>query len=757
MKNKLVWWLLICVLFVAVTSSSVFAPYEQVSKYGITNANQNWLSDRKGTSAYTTNWTDLGQGDNMPLVYDLDMDGVNEIIQSRSGTIKVYALNGSVLASKIVADLGDRQLSAFNSTNCPNHQALFVTTSTNVREMCFNGTALTDGYICQMINSPNAPDYTGIGMAYQSSNIVGMVYTGSTTRQLMRCDFTGNGTDYSNNNFVYQPKGVPATGNLLGDGYVYWLFPYFDDTTNSTGVYYVNFVGGGTYLNISYNNSNFRLMNDSPPIVIRRGGGNNDDILVPYEIFTTGPLPNAMYERDFWYMDATGYPYASSGWTPAGRIYGSCYWYDVQVSNPVQLGTNGDICYSYDKRSCYNSGSTNFVCRTPSTLVFSYTQALTLGIIGWNLLAMDMNNDNYADFFFGDGWVGGASLCLYTNNTNPLNCTSYGAVADYIYGVDADNDGARDIIFSDNSNDQFKVWLTGGAPQNITSCNDSDTASFPSISYYVQGTMNATGLYPVSDWCNGNQLYEYYCINATTPSLYPTLLDCGISGMICQNGACVTLPVNGTCIDSDNLSYPSVNSEVQGTAIANGSNVTYNQTDVCYSETNLKEYYCVSPTSSNLWYANYSCSYDGKICQDGACVAGQGGGCSNSNNSYTYPTIWLEQFPYNDSITNHGWYNYPWVVGNNAYGTCNRLFMNASLNLIPIYHQFSLNTYSNYTLTWDMASESTLVNETYEPFALPVNVYVAGTSTADPIIDLYWLNDGTIFSWDADNFTQVGN
>lgn len=904
MKNKLVWWLLICVLFVAVTSSSVFAPYEQVAKYGITNANQGWLTDTKGTSAYTLNWTDASQADNMPLVYDLDMDGVNEIIQSRSGTIKVYAPNGSVLATKIQTGLGNRQISAFNSTNCPNNQALYVTTlNSNILEMCFNGTALTDAYACTLNGvNVNIPDYIGIGMAYQGSSIVGLVYTGWVGNELGVCDFTGNNTAFYNVPDIYQIKGVPPTGNLFGDGYVWWVFSWSNST--NFGVRMVKYDSTSSIVTAPAEADSLT----DPPIVIRRGSGNNDELLIPYS--RNGYNPVYVHYK-FWYGDSTGTQYAILGLDDWGYV-------NTTLSNPVQLGVNGDICWA----SFSPNFASSFFCYTPSTLSYSYSQGHGFTGVMTKLLAMDMNNDGNADFFFGSAYYltnSNAYLCLFLNTTSALNCSIIGGVADYVYGVDADNDGSRDIIYSDSANDVFRVWLTGGAPQNITSCNDSDTASFPSISYYVQGTMNATGLYPVSDWCNGNQLYEYYCINATTPSLYPTPLDCGISGMICQNGACVTPPVNGTCVDSDNLSYPSVNFEVQGTAIANGTNTTQNQTDYCYSGDRLIEYYCTSPTSSSLWYANYSCSAFGKVCQDGACVAGQGSGyvcndtdlqtfptknyysygiaeltylgnhiwsydnclnsstlqeryctsptndtiltenfdcasvggtcvagecrvsnnsncfdsdsntyptlsttiagtamlylngnlsmvkvdnctsdttlleayCLNTNSSqiiqqsyncaqngktclagacvngttlcpiytdsYEYPVVWVETFGYIDSILNHGWSGYPFVVGNDPYSVCNVLFINRNISGNDISHTFPTTPTTDYTLRWDMHSVAYINDTNYVPNGMPLKVELRSSGGA-PVISMEWTINGTIRADDGNGgWLVIGN
>lgn len=212
--------------------------------------------------------------------------------------------------------------------------------------------------------------------------------------------------------------------------------------------------------------------------------------------------------------------------------------------------------------------------------------------------------------------------------------------------------------------------LWGGLSQNTTSsCVDSDSVIYPTIDRYTQGTMNATGITPRTDYCNGNYLLEYYCDDTSNYHPVPFQFDCASVGKVCSNGACVA-STNGTCDDTDLLATPTINYDLLGVATTNNGTNTSNYQDYCYNSTHLSEYYCGDANSPIVASTIYGC---GGICSGGACFRNQTlpSGCFNTPTTYSFPVLWYEPFNYNgDPITAHGWSGYPWVIGDVVLDFC---------------------------------------------------------------------------------------
>jgi len=817
--------ILIWVFMVAMTCTGAMA-LESVSQYGISDQHQWWVSGIMGTAPYLVNWTDLGQDDNMPLVYDLNNDSVNEIIQSRQGTIKVYDLNGSVLASAIISGLGNRQVSAFDTTHCSSGRGIYVIVSNgDMSVQCLVNNTLVTGWLCnETALDKTTPDFTGASVSnVDGHNLAVFFYESAGAHYARFCDDT-NSSKWETSLIDTRAqtfKGTPPHGNLRNDGYEYWVFQLASLDGHQVGVVYLNKIGNVTTLTIAnYAGAGEEYM-EKHPMIVKRGGGTADELLIPFRTSN---------KDRFWYGDATGYMY--SDFTPPESE--SSY---TRYSNPIQLGTNGDICFLYHLTSVSDINMrSSFVCRTPATLVWSYISTmLPFNGVAPNynnrLIATDMNNDAFSDFFIGKYYSStatiNATLCLYTNHTNPLSCTILGAQADYIYGVDIGNDGYRDIVYSDSVNNLLKVFRTnlsgagcgnlsafqncnntseclcglycdldqqfnmtrchnhactydgdcfgyetcinstggvGGnktctSPLSVSNCIDTDSVIFPTINYSMQGTMSATNIYNVTDYCSGDFVVEFYCDNATTYHPTAILYDCGGIGQTCVGGACVAPVSNGTCFDSDSVSYPTINYNISGVVSANnGSNLTTHP-DFCLGNT-LYEYYCFNSTNSIAFNITHSCAGDGLICTNGRCLVNTSPSlnCSTYTDSYSYPTLWLDTFGYSgSSILGHNWVGYPFVIGENYDHACNILFMNYSKYSQDISYSFLQTISTSFVFTWDMFLDSRYSNTSYVLNGMPIDVYFKN-STGDQIIHLVWGSDGIIYNYNSSGFSvPIGN
>jgi len=137
------------------------------------------------------------------------------------------------------------------------------------------------------------------------------------------------------------------------------------------------------------------------------------------------------------------------------------------------------------------------------------------------------------------------------------------------------------------------------------------------------------------------------------------------------------------------------------------------------------------------------------------CTATQ---CNASTNVYEFPTLWYEDFPYNDKITNHGWVGYPFTIGDNMYDSCSILFYDVNVTNSPVYHILNNPVIGTFEIKWDMMLESSLLNSTYEPNGVLGEFRIIDTESGGIPIHIVWDFTGNI-SWYDENLTehQIGN
>lgn len=765
-------WIIFCVVILLLTIGSASA--ENISKWGVTQDNRGWLTGTKSFAPFLNNWTSLGESDNAPLVFDINNDTYNEVIQNRNGTIKVFSYSGTLITQlSLGVSVANRQMTAYDSDTCPTGNAIYITGSApaHLFELCLDNNTLQVGWDCfQTLNtSSTTPDKFGASVSRFGLDILSVWFwtDQNSTNRIEVCDHT-NQTSYSiiNPSNGIAGEGVMPIGNPYNDGYkwVAYADSHQENYSNSSTIYLFNPINQTlNYFNITLPDGGLAWYlgdyNAYMPLFIQRGSGNPDDILQPYfRWFYTPSIFNIHYV-DYWYGDATGYKYTDD----FGGLGYPSYVQSYPSSYPVQLGNNGDICYFI----AFNS-YVKFYCRNPTTLVYTYTDsnpfANLVYLLDYKLFADDMNGDGYADFIIPSVVYGveKGAICYYTNNTNPLSCNTTFNKSHYAYAVDIDKDGYRDLIESDKENNLLKVFLSSSATP-VTFCSDTDVipGHYPTLNFTAQGTMTATNLTPRTDYCSGNNtLYEYYCDDAQNYGATPSPHSCYADGKICQNGACVISNVSSgnVCTDSDSYIFPSINYGVFGIAVnyINGVPVS-SFSDTCLSLTTLREYYCNTGANGTIVSTTLDCTTLNASCGGGSCVASQPT-CLSYSDTSDYPNLWVETFGYIDPITNHGWYNYAWIPGVNYYDACNILFMNASKNLIPISKP-SLYPYDSpiSILTFDMGLDSTLLNGSIVPNGMPVSIEIDGNSTADIIIQVDWLTDGTIWAFNGGAYVQVGN
>lgn len=620
MKSKLL-FSVFCMVMLVCTVAGALA-LEQVPKYGIIDQNSNWLSGTKGTGAYINNWSDIGVSDTMPLVSDLDGSGVNEVIESRASVIKIFEPDGTLLTSKVVSGLGNRQLAVYNSTHCSSGKALYVLTSTNALEMCFDGSVLTTYQTVSTGGTVHINDTIGMGMLTYSGEDVFGAYNAEVNGSniVAIIDFTTGSYSQVSVDGVSQSTGVPAVGNPYNDGKLYWMFQSKNNTFNGVGVTFVDILGGQNQIQVAAG-AGYPLARMNPPIFVQRGGGNPDDVLMSYNTVEVGINSNEP-ALNFVYMDATGYVYSTSfGTAHDYASTPSLNYCGYSVSSPSQLGAGGDICYVFGWYAgtaflSFESGS-QLICINPTTLVKTYNSSVnssnfdaSLPLSPTRLTAMDMNDDGYADFFISRQFQDGNGLrCLYTSPSAPLTCTEIGNKDNWMYGIDINNDGYRDIVESDFSDNLLKISLTNSSiTPPTTTCSDTDSGSYPTLNYYVQGTMTATSISLRTDYCSGNIVNEFYCNTSSAyHSLTPTAYDCAGEGKLCSNGACVNPPTNiSSRFYRDDFNSPTLNVSMWDGQYVN---ISYNTTYEILSS-RLK---ITGTTGSFLFFSNIDNSKTGDV------------------------------------------------------------------------------------------------------------------------------------------------
>jgi hypothetical protein len=143
-----------------------------------------------------------------------------------------------------------------------------------------------------------------------------------------------------------------------------------------------------------------------------------------------------------------------------------------------------------------------------------------------------------------------------------------------------------------------------------TICTDSDGG----IDVSTKGTVDNGSITNI-DYCNGNNIVEYICINndikiaSVISEGYPCT-DYGIY-MICEDGACISNSPNSLCTDSDGGKVFNLKGEV--ISAVNGIRAI----DFCDEDGKLVEYRCFNENSIYPGSTIISCQNG---CQDGACV-----------------------------------------------------------------------------------------------------------------------------------------
>jgi hypothetical protein len=465
-------------------------------------------------------------------------------------------------------------------------------------------------------------------------------------------------------------------------------------------------------------------------------------------ILTNLTQTNAELTTEFYYYDGTSTQYK----LPVHLTF-TCY------GSPI----NGIVASVWDSESAYTIFSNQTIANcgdvldvsvamfnhdTPSGWGFYNTTSMQNQSILPNTFMVDVN-DAYFEF----------NLPMYQHlTTGHSNLPSY---MDFVF----DGVGCIDNLASYwtplyQPHDYF--FLYTAPPANLTFCNDTDKATYPTINYTLRGTMSATNITNRTDYCNGNNVLEYYCDNSTSYHPVPVQYDCTAIGMNCVNGSCVAVSSNGTCDDSDLLTYPTLNYNLSGIVTTNnGTELTY--ADSCYNSTHLLEYYCGSPTIPLVTNITYWCGNVGKICDAGQCILNTTNvtNCSVYSDSYVYPTIWMETFGYIDSLTNHGgWIGYPYVIGQNPYDACNVLFMDANISTDPVANVLNSTISTDFVLTFDIQPETDIGGDMYIPGGMPFYVFLLNVTgdELNPAIELEWGTDGKIYNHPYNaSIQEIGN
>jgi hypothetical protein len=313
---------------------------------------------------------------------------------------------------------------------------------------------------------------------------------------------------------------------------------------------------------------------------------------------------------------------------------------------------------------------------------------------------------------------------------------------------------------------------------NISYCSDTDyNGTYPSLNYYEQGIRSGTNLTSAEDYCVGNILMEYSCLSSSSGMNYSSSFNCSSVGKVCEVGECVSPAPTPVCIDSDvNATEPNF---IKGNVtIMVGSTQQYFANDSCYNSTHVRERYCYNSTTPSVTYddctaldgtclnglcdlsASEDCVAEGGTFIGGECVFPQGD-CTSGSDSYTYPTLWLETFPYIDAVTNHGWDGYGFVPGENLYDSCNILFMDYNEDTDPLMYDFGSPQASDFVFRWDMMLEATTDYPSYIPNGMPVNILLVtqdyNGALNDIAIYLEFGADGIIYNSLSTGGVAIGN
>jgi hypothetical protein len=471
-----------------------------------------------------------------------------------------------------------------------------------------------------------------------------------------------------------------------------------------------------------------------------------------------------------------------SNWNVLQTIKGQVGGADGRMSNWMIGDYNGDgnyeHCLVYNANlTCWSGTYSQLGSFQVPTYIGEATTSNPL-----STLMLDYDDNGTKDFItpynirnLAGGIVGGG-VSWGLNSSNNVN----------FIPVDFSNDGKLDIVWGSNlSNAEILSTGTqsgGGGNCSRATCLDSNcqfydafeyNCSINSMGWNVQN-YPLTDIYPTSgkmcyngqllslqDWDNLPTFYttqinefdinvsssyqaskELTYTDSTTGLWIPVWhLDFWSDGSISyyENNSAVSLCGAG-CFNVNQYNHIKVISYSFTTNGAQFYNSTSHQYEYNQPNTfsviinnntrfdNLHPYHTLTQGHSNsIWGVNYSW-YGGTTCIDNETLRGDLSsygnqtGCSSGFDYYTYPIVWVDTFPYADTITNHGWSGYPYVVGDNIYNACNKLFIDANKSLNPVNYTFNPSLTSDFVMKWDMWLESSLGNNTYDPIGMPTQI-----------------------------------
>jgi hypothetical protein len=345
------------------------------------------------------------------------------------------------------------------------------------------------------------------------------------------------------------------------------------------------------------------------------------------------------------------------------------------------------------------------ICVSSSTDVFTATNASIYCTTNWVGNATNVHDNSFTTY---DRFSSGDAFCYF--NYTATNITA----ANLTYRGAGDSVGGKTIPFNsscvNSSLLQTMVQSTAGSPYNfgvIWWCRNATA--------WVEMARSGSG---VSD--------NWYVYEQTASITHSS-----------------SSPSNTTnCSDTDSQGfYPTLNYATKGTMTATGLT---NRTDYCGSGTQLIEYSCDSSSEYTVTVTPFDCSSVGAVCINGACV--QGNNCTTQTDTYSFPVIWRETFPYTDAITSHGWSGYPFLTGSTKYDQCNVLVYDNNVTNSPISYELDSPQRKDFKLQWDMFQESTDPNDpnSFIPCDNPVIMNV--TNSSDGIVlQLMFAGDCNIY------------
>ena len=310
----------------------------------------------------------------------------------------------------------------------------------------------------------------------------------------------------------------------------------------------------------------------------------------------------------------------------------------------------GDMLYEY---VCINSATGSNI---PEAINCSYNYGKTCDNGQCVARNVQLCHDSDGGFGYPYGLYGNITITLNGNPYYSVNDSCYNStllsekycVNSSNYAIQAYNCANDQALCiggrCDNGESQVcaqlgGVYINNTCVYNVSAtCSDNDTTPgvYPTKNYTKKGTINVEGMLPQSDYCYGDFLYEFWCDNSTGYPEYAELYDCAEFGMLCNDGACVAPTQNGTCTDTDRLTFPTLNETRKGVVTITINGTTENFTDECAGNM-LTEYYCNNYNLPVVAYTYYTCYIYGMDCLNGSCVPRVNQTCEDTDKAYSKP------------------------------------------------------------------------------------------------------------------------